>query len=123
MRYLAPKFFRFYRTTWSVESDVITPIKSGEVFAGRSAAASQRHSNIYPHCDYPSEPFIYQAAQRQRSFVIWLTGISGGAGKSTIAGLINETLHQRGFHTFLLDGDNLRHGSNSDLDFSDASRH
>ena len=54
--------------------------------------------------------------------MVWLTGISG-AGKSTIACLVEDALHQRGFHTFVLDGDNLRHGLSGDLDFSDASRH
>ncbi|MGF6641438.1 adenylyl-sulfate kinase [Paraburkholderia sp. MM6662-R1] len=60
--------------------------------------------------------------KQQRPMVIWLTGISG-AGKSTLACLLDRELHIRGFHTFLLDGDNLRLGLNHDLDFSDAGRH
>jgi bifunctional enzyme CysN/CysC len=53
--------------------------------------------------------------------VIWLTGLSG-AGKSTIGDLLERRLHNLGAHTYLLDGDNLRHGINSDLGFSEAHR-
>jgi len=56
-----------------------------------------------------------------RPCVVWLTGLSG-AGKSTIADLVERALHADGRHTFLLDGDNVRHGLNSDLGFSDADR-
>ncbi|XUL93873.1 sulfate adenylyltransferase subunit CysN [Streptomyces galilaeus] len=57
----------------------------------------------------------------QRPAVVWFTGLSG-AGKSTIANLVEQRLHQQGFHTYLLDGDNLRHGLNKDLGFTDADR-
>ena len=56
-----------------------------------------------------------------RSVVLWFTGLSG-SGKSTLAHSLEEKLFQRGFRTFVLDGDNVRHGLNSNLDFSDASR-
>ncbi|WP_053732713.1 adenylyl-sulfate kinase [Nocardia sp. NRRL S-836] len=56
-----------------------------------------------------------------RPCVVWLTGLSG-AGKSTIADLVERALHAQGRHTFLLDGDNVRHGLNSDLGFSAADR-
>lgn len=56
-----------------------------------------------------------------RPCVVWLTGLSG-AGKSTIADLVEKALHAEGRHTFLLDGDNIRHGLNSDLGFTDADR-
>lgn len=52
---------------------------------------------------------------------IWLTGYSG-AGKTTIANALEKELHGAGVHTYLLDGDNLRHGLNSDLGFSDSDR-
>lgn len=52
---------------------------------------------------------------------IWMTGLSG-AGKSTIAALLERLLFDRGFHTYVLDGDNLRNGLNSDLSFSQADR-
>jgi len=56
-----------------------------------------------------------------RGAVIWFTGLSG-AGKSTLAHAVEETLHRRGTHTFVFDGDNVRHGLCSDLGFSDEDR-
>jgi len=56
-----------------------------------------------------------------RGGVVWLTGLSG-AGKSTVAQALQQSLHGRGCRTVLLDGDNLRHGLNRDLGFSDADR-
>jgi bifunctional enzyme CysN/CysC len=56
-----------------------------------------------------------------RSSVVWMTGLSG-AGKSTIANVLERKLHARGVHTFLLDGDNLRHGLCRDLGFSASDR-
>ena len=53
--------------------------------------------------------------------VLWFTGLSG-AGKSTIANLVEVSLHQRGVHTILLDGDNVRHGLNKDLGFTEFDR-
>jgi bifunctional enzyme CysN/CysC len=57
----------------------------------------------------------------QRPCVVWLTGLSG-AGKSTIANIVERRLHALGRHTYLLDGDNVRHGLNKDLGFTDADR-
>ena len=57
----------------------------------------------------------------QTPFVLWLTGLSG-AGKSTIANLLEMELHRLGHHTYVLDGDNVRHGLNKDLGFTDADR-
>ncbi len=57
----------------------------------------------------------------QKPRVLWFTGLSG-AGKSTIANLVEKKLHSMGKHTYLLDGDNLRHGLNRDLGFTDADR-
>jgi bifunctional enzyme CysN/CysC len=56
-----------------------------------------------------------------RGKVIWFTGLSG-AGKSTLANALEVELHRRGLRTYVLDGDNLRHGLNRDLGFSDADR-
>jgi len=61
------------------------------------------------------------ALKRQTPAVLWLTGLSG-AGKSTIANLVEQKLHALGNHTALLDGDNVRHGLNRDLGFSEADR-
>ncbi|MGZ3274099.1 MAG: adenylyl-sulfate kinase, partial [Caulobacteraceae bacterium] len=52
---------------------------------------------------------------------LWFTGLSG-SGKSTIANLVEQELHARGVRTFLLDGDNVRHGLNRDLGFTDSDR-
>lgn len=57
----------------------------------------------------------------QTPAIIWLTGLSG-SGKSTVANLLEDRLTADGKHTFILDGDNIRQGLNSDLDFSDESR-
>ncbi|HGC6390526.1 TPA: adenylyl-sulfate kinase [Cronobacter dublinensis] len=66
------------------------------------------------------------AAQREqlhghRGAVLWFTGLSG-SGKSTVAGALEDALHQLGVSTYLLDGDNVRHGLCSDLGFSDDDR-
>ncbi|RQS61838.1 sulfate adenylyltransferase subunit CysN [Burkholderia sp. Bp8963] len=63
-----------------------------------------------------------RAAQKgQTPRIVWLTGLSG-AGKSTIANLVEKQLHALGKHTYLLDGDNVRHGLNRDLGFTEADR-
>ena len=63
-----------------------------------------------------------RASQKhQRPAVLWFTGLSG-SGKSTIANLVEKMLFDRGRHTYILDGDNVRHGLNKDLGFKDADR-
>ena len=57
----------------------------------------------------------------QKPRVLWLTGLSG-SGKSTLANLLEKKLHAQGKHTYLLDGDNVRHGLCGDLGFSDKDR-
>ena len=61
------------------------------------------------------------AANNQKPSALWLTGLSG-SGKSTVANLLEKKLHAAGRHTYILDGDNVRHGLNRDLGFSDADR-
>ncbi|HEV8313484.1 MAG TPA: adenylyl-sulfate kinase, partial [Burkholderiaceae bacterium] len=63
-----------------------------------------------------------EAALGQRALTLWLTGLPG-AGKSTLAAALDERLFELGRHSFVLDGDNLRHGLCSDLGFSAADRH
>jgi len=57
----------------------------------------------------------------QKPVVLWFTGLSG-SGKSTVANALELALHQKGAHTYLLDGDNIRHGLNAGLGFSDQDR-
>ncbi len=62
-----------------------------------------------------------EALAGHRGAVLWFTGYSG-AGKSTLANAVERRLHELGVHSYLLDGDNIRHGLCADLDFSDAGR-
>ena len=59
--------------------------------------------------------------KKQKPAVLWFTGLSG-AGKSTVAGALENKLAEQGYHTYLLDGDNVRHGLCSDLGFSEQDR-
>ncbi len=59
--------------------------------------------------------------KKHRPICIWFTGLSG-AGKTTIASFLEQKLLEQGIHTYLLDGDNVRHGLNKDLGFSEADR-
>lgn len=61
------------------------------------------------------------AIKHQRPLCIWFTGLSG-SGKSTLASLLEARLHAQGRHTYVLDGDNVRHGLNRDLGFTEADR-
>ena len=63
----------------------------------------------------------HSALKNQKPMVLWFTGLSG-SGKSTIANALEKRLHGMNHHTFLLDGDNVRHGLNKDLGFTDADR-
>jgi len=62
-----------------------------------------------------------EARHRHRSAIVWFTGLSG-SGKSTLAHAVEERMHRHGCHTFVFDGDNVRHGLCADLGFSEADR-
>jgi len=64
---------------------------------------------------------VRSSLKTQKPCIIWLTGLSG-SGKSTIADLVEQKLLASGHHTYLLDGDNVRHGLNKDLGFTDQDR-
>ncbi len=82
--------------------------------------ALRRASNI--HWQAMDVNKVSRAAQaKQKPTVLWFTGLSG-SGKSTIANLVEKKLHALGHMTYLLDGDNVRHGLNRDLGFTDADR-
>ncbi|HBC56570.1 MAG TPA: adenylyl-sulfate kinase [Gammaproteobacteria bacterium] len=59
--------------------------------------------------------------KKHKSCLVWFTGLSG-SGKSTLANALEDRLYQMGYHTYVLDGDNVRHGLNGDLGFSDEDR-
>lgn len=81
---------------------------------------SQKSSNtVWHHATVTRERRM--AMNGHRSCVLWFTGLSG-AGKSTLAHAVEEDLHQRGCRTFVLDGDNVRHGLCADLGFSVVDR-
>ncbi|CAK24728.1 adenylyl-sulfate kinase [Synechococcus sp. CS-197] len=84
------------------------------------SSASPKATNIVWH--QASVDRDARAEQRgHRSAILWFTGLSG-AGKSTLANAVNQALFERGLATYVLDGDNIRHGLCRDLGFSDADR-
>ncbi|MEW8206955.1 MAG: adenylyl-sulfate kinase, partial [Candidatus Thiodiazotropha taylori] len=78
------------------------------------------NSNIVWH-SHPVDQQTRSDQKSQRPLVIWFTGLSA-SGKSTIAGALEQILTGQGYHTYLLDGDNVRHGLCNDLGFSDNDR-
>jgi len=80
-------------------------MKSSNIIYHQASVTRQRRNKLNNH----------------RSIVLWFTGLSG-SGKSTIAHALEEKLFQKGCRTFVLDGDNVRHGLNSNLDFSEKGR-
>ena len=99
---------------------LVARIPNGAGGAGRSRLALRRARSIHWQAlDVTRESRA--AAKGQRPAVLWFTGLSG-AGKSTIANLVEKKLQAIGRHTYILDGDNVRHGLNRDLGFTDADR-
>lgn len=76
--------------------------------------------NIVPHT-YQTSVEDRRKSNGHNSFLIWFTGLSG-SGKSTIANLVEQELHKNGVKTYILDGDNIRHGINQDLSFAPEDR-
>jgi bifunctional enzyme CysN/CysC len=99
---------------------LIDKLSNATVACGMLHFALRRSLNIHrQHLDVSRD--THAALKGQRPAVLWFTGLSG-AGKSTIANLVEKKLVARGRHTFLLDGDNVRHGLNRDLGFTEADR-
>ena len=99
---------------------LIDKLSNATVAAGLLHFALRRAGNIHwQQLDVTRE--LHAKLKNQKPAVLWFTGLSG-AGKSTIANLVEKQLTRMNRHTFLLDGDNVRHGLNRDLGFSDADR-
>ncbi|SEQ02493.1 bifunctional enzyme CysN/CysC [Ectothiorhodospira magna] len=99
---------------------LIDRMSHNTVGAGMLHFALRRSQNIHmQHVDIDKQ--ARALAKGQKPVVLWFTGLSG-AGKSTISNLVEKKLHAAGQHTYLLDGDNVRHGLNRDLGFTDADR-
>ncbi len=99
---------------------LIDKLSNATVAAGMLHFALRRSQNVHWQAlDVSRE--ARATMKNQRPAVLWFTGLSG-AGKSTIANLVEKKLHRMNRHTFLLDGDNIRHGLSRDLGFTDADR-
>ncbi|MCO5083299.1 MAG: sulfate adenylyltransferase subunit CysN [Rhizobiaceae bacterium] len=99
---------------------LIDRLSNATVAAGMIQHPLRRAGNIHWQAiDVDRKARAFQ--KHQRAKVLWLTGLSG-SGKSTISNLLDKRLHASGRHSFILDGDNVRHGLNRDLGFSDADR-
>jgi bifunctional enzyme CysN/CysC len=99
---------------------LIDKLTNATVACGMLHFALRRSLNVHrQHLDVSRE--THATIKGQMPAVLWFTGLSG-AGKSTIANLVEKKLAARGRHTFLLDGDNIRHGLNRDLGFTEADR-
>ncbi|MEK6540644.1 MAG: sulfate adenylyltransferase subunit CysN [Pseudomonadota bacterium] len=99
---------------------LIDKISNATVAAGMLHFSLRRAQNVHAQAlDISRE--MHAAIKNQRPAVLWLTGLSG-SGKSTIANLVEKKLFAAGRHSFLLDGDNVRHGLNKDLGFTEADR-
>lgn len=116
-----PLSFRPYKANKTLGAFIlINPISNETVAMGMIDHDMRRSQNIF------EENMAIDRAKRaeiknQKPCVIWMTGLSG-AGKSTIANILEQKLHQQHKHTITLDGDNVRHGLNKDLGFSDTDR-
>ncbi|MBB1088120.1 sulfate adenylyltransferase subunit CysN [Lysobacter sp. SG-8] len=99
---------------------IIDRMSNATVGAGTLEFALRRAGNIHwQHVDV--DRAARAASKGQAARCVWFTGLSG-SGKSTIANLVDKRLHALGRHAFVLDGDNVRHGLNKDLGFTDEDR-
>ncbi|RAS09446.1 sulfate adenylyltransferase subunit CysN [Cupriavidus alkaliphilus] len=99
---------------------LIDRLTNNTVGAGMLHFALRRAQNVHWQA-IDVDRRAHAALKHQSPRIVWFTGLSG-AGKSTIANLVEKRLHALGHHTYLLDGDNVRHGLNKDLGFSEADR-
>ncbi|MCJ9734856.1 adenylyl-sulfate kinase, partial [Bradyrhizobium sp. PRIMUS42] len=116
-----PLVFEAYRDNRDMGSFILVdPISHRTAAAGMIDLSLRRATNIHWQ-RLAVDKSVRARLKQQRPCVLWFTGLSG-AGKSTIADLVDRRLAELGRHAALLDGDNLRHGINRDLGFSSADR-
>jgi bifunctional enzyme CysN/CysC len=116
-----PVAFDSYESNRETGAFIIVDRYTNEtVGAGMIAFALRRATNIHPE-HLAIEKEARARLKHQRPCIVWFTGLSA-SGKSTIAKLVEAQLHVAGHHTYMLDGDNVRHGLNHDLGFTDADR-
>jgi bifunctional enzyme CysN/CysC len=99
---------------------LIDPMLNQTVGAAMINHSMRRASNIHKH-DLAITRELRESLNGNKAKLLWFTGISG-SGKSTIANELEKKLFSKGIRTFILDGDNIRHGLNNDLGFNDADR-
>ena len=116
-----PLVFEPYETNRTLGGFIlIDKITNATVAAGMLNFSLRRSQNVHWQAtDITREHHAQMKNQTPR--VLWFTGLSG-SGKSTVASLLEKKLHVRGRHTYTLDGDNVRHGLNRDLGFTDVDR-
>jgi len=99
---------------------LVDKLTNATVAAGMIHFSLRRAQNVHWQALEVSRE-AHASLKNQKPAVLWFTGLSG-SGKSTIANLVEKKLHRMNRHTFLLDGDNVRHGLNKDLGFTEADR-
>ncbi|MCP4789235.1 MAG: sulfate adenylyltransferase subunit CysN [Gammaproteobacteria bacterium] len=99
---------------------LVDRFSNATVAAGMIDFALRRAANVH-HQDVSVNKNARNRLNGHKGKVLWFTGLSG-SGKSTVANVVEQKLHQQGIRTYLLDGDNLRHGLNKDLGFTEADR-
>ncbi len=99
---------------------VIDRLTNGTVGAGMIDFGLRRATNVHLQA-LDIDKDARASIKGQKPVILWFTGLSG-SGKSTIANIVERKLHLGGQHTYVLDGDNVRHGLNRDLGFTDADR-
>jgi bifunctional enzyme CysN/CysC len=116
-----PVVFQSYESSRELGGFILMDkISNATVAAGMLHFALRRSSNVHWQAlDIDRE--AHARLKHQHPRLLWFTGLSG-AGKSSIANLVQKKLYALGKHSFLLDGDNIRHGLNKDLGFTDADR-
>lgn len=103
-----------------VESTVMLKQKPEKHMDERKKQVARRATNVVWH-ELLVDKSTRSQIKEQNPCLLWLTGLSG-SGKSTIANIVEQKLNAQGKHTYLLDGDNVRHGLNKDLGFTDNER-